>query len=430
MDSGRTEESGHTEEAVGSSNRSIALLTTIDQTLSSASNALLLFVLAQLATVAQFGVISLLIAIVTAWVGFNRGAVGTPVLLVSNLTKRDIVIEAGYAVTWSLTSSLGAIALIVGVGLWTGELALALAFAVVVPVAVVQDVVRFPPIAHGKPMLAVAADGFWVVAMLVLFVVNLTGVHVPVEVAVLLWGLAGLIATAMLMTFGPITPHAHRLWAWWRTYAPARIRFGGAYALTPLTTAGYTLAVTAVAGAAVAGGLRGASTLFGPIAMLIMALPLVFVPHARRTDASAADQWRLLGKTSLITSGLTFTGTAVLLVIPDAIGHAVLGETWGPAMDVAPFIGAEAAANCWMVSVYAFLQAQGMSRKLFRLRVFHVTFQLSSAIVVAVVVQAAVPIAIALAVSCWITVLVALWLVRGVLREARDGAPAVAGHRV
>jgi hypothetical protein len=398
--------------------RSAAMLTTVDQILSSGSNALLLFVLAQVATVEQFGIVALLVAIMMAYIGFNRGSIGTPVLLSSNLSKRDILVESGYAVTWTAVSSVGAVAIVCAVGAWTGQISMALAFAVVAPVVLVQDVVRFTPIACGKPLIAVASDGFWALFMLALFIANFGHPRISVEAAILLWGLTGFISCAVLIVFGSVKPHVHHLLAWWRTYSPARIRFGGAYALTALSTAGATLAVTAIVGAAVAAGLRGASTLFGPIGMLIMALPLAFVPHARRTAASAIEQWRLLTKTSLVTSALTVVSIGLLLVIPDSLGAAVLGDTWRPALAVAPFIGLEAVANCWMVSIYTFLGTQGRSRMMLRLRIFHVAFQLCSCIAAAVVFGTAVTVAVALAVSCWLTVLAGLAVVRYAVKGA------------
>src|SRR4051794_1620088 len=79
----------------------LALYTSVDQALSSLSNALLLFAAAQTATLSQFGVITLLVAVVNTAMGFNRGALGTPVLLVSNLRLDQIRTESGYAVTWA-----------------------------------------------------------------------------------------------------------------------------------------------------------------------------------------------------------------------------------------------------------------------------------------------------------------------------------------
>ena len=71
--------------------------TTVDQMLSSASNALMVFVLAQVLSAGQFGIIGLLITTVGVCMGFDRGALGTPLLLTSNLTNREIVAESKYA---------------------------------------------------------------------------------------------------------------------------------------------------------------------------------------------------------------------------------------------------------------------------------------------------------------------------------------------
>jgi hypothetical protein len=54
---------------------SVAILTKVDvdQVLSSASNALMVFVLAQVSSAGQFGIIAVLISMVAACTGFNRG---------------------------------------------------------------------------------------------------------------------------------------------------------------------------------------------------------------------------------------------------------------------------------------------------------------------------------------------------------------------
>ena len=76
---------------------SVAISTAVDQVLSSASNALMVFVLAQVSSAGQFGIIGLLITVLAVCTGFNRGALGTPLLLTSNLKNRQIVAESGYA---------------------------------------------------------------------------------------------------------------------------------------------------------------------------------------------------------------------------------------------------------------------------------------------------------------------------------------------
>jgi hypothetical protein len=216
----------------------------------------------------------------------------------------------------------------------------------------------------------------------------------------------------MLATASSVKPKVHRLWAWWRTYSPTRIRFGGTYASVPLSSAAAILVVTTIAGVEVAGVIRGASTLLGPISMLIMAIPMVFVPHVRRSSTPPRAQWRLLALTSTASSVLTVVCTVLLLLIPVGLGTLVLGSIWEPAILVVPYIGIESAANCWIVSIYSWLHTQGMGRMLFRLRLLHVGSQLSCCIIAAIIFGSAIPIAISLASSCWFMVLIGAVVVR------------------
>ena len=155
----------------------MAISTTVDQVLSSASNALMVFVLAQVSSAGQFGIIGLLISVLAFCITFDRGALGTPLLLTSNLTNRQIVAESNYALTWSLyTGGVGGF-LILTLGAIFHHPWIGLAFAVALPVVLAQDVLRLTAIALGRPNLAVVADALWVAPMLGIFVANLVGVH-------------------------------------------------------------------------------------------------------------------------------------------------------------------------------------------------------------------------------------------------------------
>jgi O-antigen/teichoic acid export membrane protein len=408
--------------STAASDRSKAFLTAIDQVLSSGSNALLLFVLAQIATVAEFGVVALLAAIFTSWVAFNRGAVGAAILLVSNLRKREILIESGYAMSFTAIASFGAVALACLTGVATGKYSLALAFAIILPAVLVQDVLRVPPIACGKPMIAVLSDGFWVLFMLGLFIAHLAGATVSLEVAILLWGLAGLISATMLAIAGSVKPKFHRLWGWWRTYSQSRIRFGGTYAMTALSSAATILLVTAIAGTVVVGVLRGGYTLLGPISMLMLAVPMAFVPHVRRSSTPPRAQWRLLTQTSIAGSVLTVVCIVLLLLIPGELGTHLLGKVWGPAVSVLPYIGIESAATFWMFGIYSWLQAQGMGRMSFRFRLLQGGVQLGACAIAASIFGSAIPIAISLASSCWLMVLIGVAIVERALNSTTGSA--------
>ena len=400
---------------------SVAITTTVDQMLSSASNALMVFVLAQLSSAGQFGIIGLLVTVVGVCTGFDRGALGTPLLLTSNLTNRQIVAESNYALTWSLyTGGVGG-SLILALGAVFHQPWIGLAFAIVLPVVLAQDVLRLTAIALGRPSLAVVADALWTAPMLGVFVANLFGVRESAEFSIYLWAFSGLVSAGILAFRLRVAPHPSRILDWWRTDWPARLRFGSVYAVGQIGVVFVTLAAVTTAGSVAAAGIRGAATLFGPIATLLMALPMVFVPHAVRTGNSVGDQWRLLSRTSLATSALTVVATGCLMALPARLGAAILGASWPETLSVLPYIGVSAAAMCWAWGVSTVFQSRGESRTVFGLNMLLVGLQLATSFAAGLIFRSAIAIAISLAFSGSVTAIVGvLWVHRSIHAAARQ----------
>jgi hypothetical protein len=109
-----------------------------------------------------------------------------------------------------------------------------------------------------------------------------------------LWGLSALVSAVILAFRLRVAPHHSGILDWWRTYWPARVRFGSVYSVGQIGYVFMTLAAVITAGSVAAAGIRGALTLFGLIGTLWLAMPMVFIPHAARTGNSVGDQWRLL----------------------------------------------------------------------------------------------------------------------------------------
>ena len=253
-----------------------------------------------------------------------------------------------------------------------------LAFAIVLPVVLAQDVLRLTAIALGRPSLAVVADALWAAPMLGIFVANLFGVRESAEFSIYLWAFSGLVSAGILAFRLRVAPHHSRILDWWRTDWPARVRFGGVYAVGQIGVVFVTLAAVTTAGSVAAAGIGGASKLFGPIATLLSALPMVFVPHGVRTGNSVGDQWRLLSRTSVATSGLTVVATGCLMAVPARVGAAILGATWPVALSVLPYIGASAAAMCWVLGVTTVFQSRGESRAVIGLNMLLVGLELAT----------------------------------------------------
>ena len=403
---------------------SLAISTTVDQVLSSASNALMVFVLAQVSSAGQFGIIGLLITVLGVCMGFDRGALGTPLLLTSNLTNRQIVAESNYALTWSLyTGAVGGF-LILPLGAVFHHPRIGLAFAVALPVVLAQDVLRLTAIALGRPSLAVVADALWAAPMLGIFVANLFGVRESAEFSIYLWGFSGLVSAGILAFRLRIAPHHSRILDWWRTDWPARLRFGGVGRHRPNRWRLWDAYSGDNCRKRCRGGIRGAFTLFGPIATLLSALPMVFVPHAVRTGNSVGDQWRLVSRTSVATSVLTVVATGCLMAVPARLGAAILGASWPATLSVLPYIGVSTAALCWVAGVRTVFQSRGESRTIFGLSMLLVGLQLATSFAAGSIFRSAIAIAISLACSSSVTAIVGvLWVHRTIHAAAGPSGP-------
>jgi O-antigen/teichoic acid export membrane protein len=399
--------------------KSTAILTTGDQILSSASNALIVFTLAQTSSADQFGLIALIVTVVAVCTGFSRGAFGTPLLLTSDLEHRQIASEAGYAITFAAGGGVIAGIVILWGGFALGEGQVALAFAISIPCVLAQDVLRLAAIAMGRPGRAAVADLLWTAVVLAIFAANLRGAGVSASATVYLWGIAALVSAAILAVWCGVRMRSLRILDWWRTYYPARLRFGSVPASSQLGGLLVTAAVVATVGSAAAAGIRGAMTLFGPITILIAALPVVFVPRLarRRESVDLRAQWRELVGIATVASTMTLVATAVLAYLPASLGTALLGDSWSQTQRLIVYVGLLWASLCWMASIYVFLQAQGVSRAIFWLNVVHMTFQFAISIVAGYLFDNAIAIGVGIAAAGWVMAAVAavgvrIWLQR------------------
>lgn len=413
----------------GSAGR-VAVLTTVDQVLSSASNALMVFAIAHVTSVDEFGVTALMVTAGTVWTGFNRGALGTPLLLTSNLTPKEIAVESGYAFSWALLSGVAAGALTFASGLAFNEAWIGLAFALSLPMVLAQDVLRVTTIALGHPGRAAVADALWTALMALLFVVNLTNiVELRADVTIYLWGFGGLVSTLLLASWAGVRPRASRIGRWWSRYSTARIRFGSSYAVAQIGAVLVTFTAVIIVGGAAAAAIRGATTLFGPISMLIAAMPMVFVPHAARTGNAPDRQWRLLKMTAAATSGLTLVAAGILIALPDRWGAVLLGPTWKETSTILLYIGIEWAAICWLGSSYIFFQSQGDSASVIKLNLSYLAIQLGGCIAAGLLFRTAIAFGVALALSGCVMAGVGAYTVRRHLRTHAEALTGAVGGR-
>lgn len=391
-----------------------------DQILSSVSNAVILFAMAGPSSVTEFGLAVLVFSIITAALGFVRGAAGTPLLLMSANSLRSIRKESEFAAGAAavLGVGVGGVALMVAIALAEPEVGIA--YAVAAPIVLCQDALRFSAMSRGEPEHAFFSDGLWAVIAFGVLVVSWTKPGaLTIPEMIWIWSGGALLGLVYLIVALRTHPRFRGVVAWARLYWRHRLRFGFEAGIDQLGAIVIVSVSTVYIGTEAAASLRGAVTVLGPFAVLISSLPLIVIPESIRAGHSKRQVWRTLVLAAWITSATAMTIGFLAPFAPDALGHMLLGDSWDVALHVLPFLGLEYAAVCWISGVYNYFRAQGASAQLLKYRIIQTCTSIAICSTAAAASRTAVGVAIGLAVSA---ALIALGLVVEVLRELRISA--------
>lgn len=396
-----------------SSRRGRTISSTLDQVMSSASNGLIVFAVARVATVDAFGIASLLFSICAASVGFMRGATGTPLMLISGRGQQEIRREAGFAVIAAIIFSIVVCSFALIAGTLLDSIAIGFAFATALVLILVQDVLRYAAISMAHPHVALLWDTIWAIGSATLLVVTWVWQTGLSETQVIYgWAFfAGLGAIGLMFTLR-VVPRLVGIRSWWRVAAGSRIRFGIEAALEQINVIIIVLGATVIIGTAAAAVLRGASTVLSPLSILMSALPLVIIPESVRAGSSEQQVWGKLMKIGLLGSSASlFIGCAVIFV-PASVGELFLGESWEPTKVVLPIIAFEYFCNAWLFVAMNFLKFRADSRGLLRARIVYGVVTIILCLVIGLITRSAVGVAIGLATSAAIMSTALVWYAR------------------
>lgn len=400
-----------------------AAATVADQILSSVGNALALVCVAQVAAPAVFGVVALVFAVVTTSLGAGRGAVGVPLLVASARNSREIRQAAARSVTLCLLNAALCAAVVLGVGIGLGHPMIALV-SLALPALLVQDMLRYCAIALGQVRRALVSDGLWTSGMAGVFVLNAFHHSVPVAAVLGIWvalaWIAGVLLSLLLRVDVRTLQYPDPA-----TGTAERLRLSAVYALDSLGAALVTCIALVTSGAVVAAAVRGAGTLFGPVAVLISSLPLTVIPKLSRGTVRGVAPAVGAAVTAVSVVALAI-GVGVPL-LPQSVGAVVLGDTWDRAVDVMPYLGVEYAALAWFGYFSSVLQAHGQSARLLAVRLGYGGFQLIACVYAGLSWGTGPAIATALALSGIVGTLAAAVCVR-LSRVDREFVSVAADH--
>jgi hypothetical protein len=321
-------------------------------------------------TAEDFGLISLLLMLLTAGVGCMRGALGTPLLLKAADGIDQIRREGSYAATAALAVSPplvgGMWLLLKGRELGTPTILVAIA----TPLVMVQDVLRYVVISEGRPHVAAIWDGFWFLGSVGLLVSTWAGTRF-VDANVLIAGWTVLAAAALLgLAINlHLLPRFRGFFRWLVTGWQHRLRYG---IHAGLEQGGLFIAmalVTFVVGPLATAAPRGAMALLAPLAILTSALPLVVVPESTRRSATPKQVWRGLTKVAMAASAATVIAGLVFWLLPDSVGKLLLGNTFGLTQDVILIMALQYAIGIWGASLRIYLMTFNRSAAMLATRV-------------------------------------------------------------
>ena len=329
-----------------------------DQLLSSLINFALTICVARTTAPDSFGRFAIAFALFVFFLGLSREVVGALLLVRYSRLPRAAgrwergPLGAGAVVGLAsmLTTALTALVFPQGgAALW---LVMGLASAL----ALQQDGLRYIAIATQRPLRALRLDAVWAIVAVPAMVVTS---FVPGATLLVIgeWALGAALAWAVGMR-GSALPAPAAGVRWLTTNR----RLGRVYASEYALLNGANLAIWFLLAAplttAQLGGVRGALFLFSPLNPVFSAITLAVLPGLVAVTHSPRFR-ELIGRVAAVTVGSVALYALVVLLLPDAVGRAVLGATWPLTAD----LRLPAALHHVMVAGYTVLLAGFRARQ-------------------------------------------------------------------
>lgn len=313
-----------------------------DQGLSSLTNFVLFVAAARVLDVEAFGAFAVALAGYLFAAGLARAVCGE--ILIIKHSANGAADRAGAALGGALGLGLasGLLALVAaGFADQTLRLAL-LALALLLPGLLVQDALRYLFIALSRPNLAFANDLLWALLQVVLVGAVLFAGRDGVDELIAAWGVAALLAALVGLVQLRTWPRLDLAIGWFREHGPIWPRYLTEFVATMGAWQITLLAIGAVGGLGLLGGLRAAQVLYGPLHVVNYGARLAVVPEGVRDRAAgaagAAGLTRAVSRAAGAMAGVAVIWTVAVVVLPDSLGRTLLGDSWAEAAEVAlPF---------------------------------------------------------------------------------------------
>jgi hypothetical protein len=231
-----------------------------------------------------------------------------------------------------------------------------LAMAVAVPFVLVQDLQRYLAFAMARPQIAIALDLIWLVTQVVASLIVVLLTDAPVHL-VLAWA-AGAAVSAVAGLIGMRWRPAQRgIRQLIRDERSRSVRFFSDLALSTGAAQAAFLGLSAVLTLAGFGLLRFALAVTSPLTNLLSGARILTLGYFGRLHAPHRMTWRVLWAGTVGYAAVTLAFVAILLIIPDDLGTAVLGVLWPQARPLLLLAGIAEAVRVAQFPAIDFLKA-------------------------------------------------------------------------
>lgn len=343
----------------------------VDQGLSAMTNFVMAFVIARNVSAEEFGQFSVAFLVFTLVIGVQRALVGSPLSInhsaLEGESRRHAAADSFGAVLW--------LTLPISVGLLVTALLTAgtaretwFVLAMFMPLLIGQDVCRMAFIAWGQPQLATLNDAVWTVIQFALMAAVIASGNVSAATMVLVWGVAAGVAAALGMMQLRALPDLGGGRRWLRDNIGVSGYLLAEYVLGVGTFQGGILIFGTFLGVTDVGSLRAAEVLTGPLGILAQAVFAFGVPEISRRRLPSRPMW-LATVASGILVAIAVLYTIGLMLIPDAWGEALLGDTWVGAQAVLLPIALTSVVSCGKLGPTIIVYGLGHANRTFMLNV-------------------------------------------------------------
>jgi O-antigen/teichoic acid export membrane protein len=359
-----------------------------DQAVSSLTNFAVSLYIARTLGAVQFGAFSLAYVTYSFVLNASRGLATDPLTVRFSgvdtpAWKRAVSASTGTATSVGLIASVGM--LTAGL-LLTGTAASAfIAMGLTMPGLMLQDSWRYAFFAHGKGHQAFLNDLIWAIALApALIALKITG-HQTIFWFVLAWGASATIAAIIGPLQARIIPRITHARRWITTHKDLAIRYMVEESFNSFSgqVRAYGLAIFATLAAV--GAVQAASTLMGPLFVIMGGISLVTVPEAARVLRHSPRHLRLF--CVLLAIGLSIGACAwggiLYAALPRGLGQWLLHSIWRPTYPLVLPLTAAVIGACVTAGAIAGLRALGSSRRSLRAEVItsalYIVFTLAGA---------------------------------------------------